>query len=68
MKILLVGAGGVGSAFCAIAQRRGFFDQIVVADYDHEKARRAAGAVRDSRFSATTVDASSEAAVARLVR
>ena len=68
MKILLVGAGGVGSAFCAIAQRRGFFDQIVVADYDHEKARRAAGAVRDSRFSAITVDASSEEAVARLVR
>ena len=29
-----MGAGGVGSAFCAIAARRDFFEQIVVADYD----------------------------------
>ena len=34
MRILLVGAGGVGSAFCAIAARRDFFDAVVVADYD----------------------------------
>lgn len=68
MKILLVGAGGVGSAFCAIAKRRDFFDQIVVADYDYDKAQQAVGAVGDSRFTATAVDASSEEAVARLVR
>ena len=60
MKILLVGAGGVGSAFCAIAQRRDFFDQIVVADYDHVRAQQAANAVADARFTATAVDASSE--------
>ena len=41
MKILLVGAGGVGSAFCAIAARRDFFEHIVVADYDEAKAREA---------------------------
>ena len=41
MKILLVGAGGVGAAFAAIAARRDFFEQIVVADYDPERARRA---------------------------
>ena len=34
MRILLVGAGGVGSAFAAIAARREFFEVIVVADYD----------------------------------
>ena len=34
MKILLVGAGGVGAAFAAIAARRDFFEQIVIADYD----------------------------------
>ena len=67
MKILLVGAGGVGSAFCAIAKRRDFFDQIVVADYDHVRAQRAADAVADARFTATAVDASSEEAVAALV-
>ena len=67
MKILLVGAGGVGSAFCAIAKRRDFFDQIVVADYDEASARRAAGAVSDPRFTATRVDASSADAVAALI-
>jgi saccharopine dehydrogenase (NAD+, L-lysine-forming) len=39
MRILLVGAGGVGSAFCAIAARRNFFDRIVVSDYDESRAR-----------------------------
>ena len=68
MKILLVGAGGVGSAFCAIAKRRDFFDHIVVADYDQASAQRAVDAVADSRFTATRVDASSEDAVAELVR
>jgi saccharopine dehydrogenase-like NADP-dependent oxidoreductase len=68
MKILLVGAGGVGSAFCAIAKRRDFFDQIVVADYDQASAQRAVAAVADPRFTATRVDASSEDAVAELVR
>jgi saccharopine dehydrogenase-like NADP-dependent oxidoreductase len=68
MKILLVGAGGVGSAFCAIAKRRDFFDQIVVADYDQASAQRAVDAVADPRFTATRVDASSEDAVAELVR
>jgi len=68
MKILLVGAGGVGSAFCAIAKRRDFFDQIVVADYDQASAQRAVDAVADARFTATRVDASSENAVAELVR
>ena len=32
MRILLVGAGGVGSAFTAIAARRDFFELCVVAD------------------------------------
>jgi saccharopine dehydrogenase-like NADP-dependent oxidoreductase len=68
MRILLVGAGGVGSAFCSIAVRRGFFEHIVVADYDEAKAREAADAVKDPRFSATRVDASSADAVAALVR
>ena len=67
VRILLVGAGGVGSAFCAIAARRDFFEQIVVADYDLAKAQQAIVAV-DPRFSATQIDAGSEAAVAELVR
>jgi saccharopine dehydrogenase (NAD+, L-lysine forming) len=68
MKILLVGAGGVGSAFCAIAARRDFFEKIVVADYARESADRAVAEVDDPRFSAALVDASDSGSVERLAR
>jgi saccharopine dehydrogenase-like NADP-dependent oxidoreductase len=45
MRILLVGAGGVGTAFARIAARR-LFAEPVIADYDLGRAQRAA-AVRD---------------------
>ena len=41
MRVLLVGSGGVGSAFTAIAARRDFFERCVVADYDESRAKRA---------------------------
>ncbi|QIK66953.1 ATP-binding protein [Nocardioides sp. HDW12B] len=66
MRILLVGAGGVGGAFAAIAARRDFFEQVVVADYDEAKARRAAEA--DDRFVAARIDASDAEAVAAVCR
>ena len=66
MRILLIGAGGVGAAFTAIAQRRDFYESIVVADYDLVRAEKAAAA--DDRFVAARVDASDADAVARLVR
>jgi saccharopine dehydrogenase (NAD+, L-lysine forming) len=67
MRILLVGAGGVGSAFCAIAARRDFFEEIVVSDYDESRARQAADAVGDARFSAARVDATWADDVAEVV-
>ncbi|MBD8869073.1 saccharopine dehydrogenase family protein [Nocardioides donggukensis] len=66
MRILLVGAGGVGGAFAAIAARRDFFESIVVADHDAARADRAAAA--DARFTATRIDASDARAVAALCR
>jgi saccharopine dehydrogenase (NAD+, L-lysine forming) len=66
MRILLVGAGGVGSAFAAIAARRDFFETIVVADHDPARAERAAAT--DIRYVAAQVDASSSDAVAALCR
>src|SRR6478735_6922233 len=66
MKILLVGAGGVGGAFAAIAARRDFFEQIVIADYDAAKADRAAAV--DDRFTGARIDASDAGAVADLCR
>ncbi|MGV0600704.1 saccharopine dehydrogenase NADP-binding domain-containing protein, partial [Mycolicibacterium pulveris] len=58
MRVLLVGAGGVGAAFCSIARRRDFFDRVVVCDYDEARARQAVDAVADSRFTAERIDAS----------
>jgi saccharopine dehydrogenase (NAD+, L-lysine-forming) len=66
MKILLVGTGGVGAAFAAIAARRTFYDAIVVADYNLASAERAAA--YDDRFTAAQVDASSADSVAALCR
>src|SRR3954469_874395 len=69
MRILLVGAGGVGSAAVGIAARRDFFESMVVADYDLARAQRAierhAG---DGRFLAAQVDAASSDAVSALTR
>ena len=66
MRVLLVGAGGVGAAFAAIAARRDYFEQIVIADYDLSRAEKAAAT--DPRFVAAQVDASSADSVAALVK
>ena len=66
MRILLIGAGGVGAAFTAIAARRDFYEKLVVADYDLARAERAAAA--DERFVAAQVDASDAESVAALAR
>jgi saccharopine dehydrogenase (NAD+, L-lysine forming) len=69
MRILLVGAGGVGSAAVGIAARRDFFETMVVADYDVRRAERALERhADDKRFVAAQVDASSADAVAALAR
>jgi saccharopine dehydrogenase (NAD+, L-lysine-forming) len=66
VRILLVGAGGVGGAFSAIAARRDFFETIVVADYDRARAEKAA--TTDDRYVAAQIDASSAEAVTALCR
>ncbi|MFE1749250.1 saccharopine dehydrogenase family protein [Streptomyces anandii] len=68
MRVLLVGAGGVGTAITRIAARRDFFEAMVVADYDGSRAESAVAALAgDRRFAAERVDASDEAAVAALL-
>ena len=68
MRILLIGAGGVGAAATGIAARRDFFDHFVVADYDPARASAAVAAAGDPRFRAAQVDASSAEAVTALCR
>ena len=64
MRILLVGAGGVGTAFARIAARRRFAE-LIVSDYDLAKAQRAAAA--SDRFRAVRIDARDAGAVAGLL-
>ncbi|MGL5929039.1 MAG: saccharopine dehydrogenase family protein, partial [Dermatophilaceae bacterium] len=73
MRVLMVGAGGVGDAAARIAAERPFFDAWVVADYDVSRAERTVAAVtarhpEDARFSSAHVDASDVAAVESLAR
>jgi saccharopine dehydrogenase-like NADP-dependent oxidoreductase len=68
MRVLLVGAGGVGAAAVGIAARRDFFEKFVVADYDLVRAEKAVAGTGSDRFVATRVDASSAGAVAALCR
>ena len=68
MRILLIGAGGVGAAFVSIARRRHFFEACLVADRDESRAEKAVVDAADARFSAARVDASDADSVAALAR
>jgi saccharopine dehydrogenase-like NADP-dependent oxidoreductase len=68
MRVLVIGAGGVGSAVAGIAARRDFFDAMVVADATEDRAKAAAEHAGDPRITSARVDARDAAAVAELVR
>jgi saccharopine dehydrogenase-like NADP-dependent oxidoreductase len=68
MKVLVLGAGGVGAAFAAIAQRRPAFERVVLADIASERVKSVvAGLGEAGRFSAERVDASSRDDLAALI-
>jgi saccharopine dehydrogenase-like NADP-dependent oxidoreductase len=80
MRILLVGAGGVGNAIAKIAARRDFFELMVVSDYDIARAERTIAwieantpsgpgtAGENGRFVAARIDASDPDNVAEVAR
>lgn len=73
MRILLVGAGGVGDAIAKIAARRGFFETMIVSDFDLARAERTiawleARGQADGRFVAARIDASDPDNVASVAR
>jgi saccharopine dehydrogenase (NAD+, L-lysine-forming) len=68
MRVLVVGAGGVGAAFAAIAQRREAFEQVVLADVALERSRAATERLDEpDRFRAERVDASSLGELCELI-
>jgi len=68
MRVLAIGAGGVGTAAALIAKRREFFQAWVIADYSADRVSALVERVDDSRFSGSAVDASDTAAIAALIR
>ncbi len=68
MRVLVVGAGGVGAAVAAVAKRRDVFERIVFADVDEARARAVVDREGDPRFGAAQVDASDAAQIAELAR
>jgi len=65
MRILLIGAGGVGNAIAKIAARRSFFELMVVSDYDLARAETTIAWIAQrhglevaQRFVAAKIDAS----------
>lgn len=67
MRLLILGAGGVGSAVALIGARRDFLAHVVVADYDRARADVAVAATKDPRFVAAQVDASDQGAIEALI-
>jgi saccharopine dehydrogenase (NAD+, L-lysine-forming) len=64
MRVLVVGAGGVGAAFAAIAQRRSAFERVFLADLSPARAHAAVARLGEpDRFAAEQVDASDRAAL-----
>jgi saccharopine dehydrogenase (NAD+, L-lysine forming) len=69
MRILVIGTGGVGSAFAAIAQRRSFFDRVTLADLDPSRPQAVVDRLGEhDRFNAARVDATSEDSIVALIR
>jgi len=67
MRLLVIGTGGVGSAFAGIARRRSFFETCALADYDPSRPESLVAGLDDGRFTAHRVDASSREDVLRLI-
>jgi saccharopine dehydrogenase-like NADP-dependent oxidoreductase len=69
VNVLVVGAGGVGSAIAAVAQHRSFFARMTLADIDVGRAESAVlGLSEPDRFSAARVDASDTDALVAAAR
>jgi len=68
MRVLVVGAGGVGAAFAAIAQQRDTFERVVLADVSPQRAREVVARLGEAdRFAAERVDASDRGELVALI-
>ena len=74
MRVYIVGAGGVGNALARLLATRSFYDHVVIADYDADRAEKAVAWIaknhpdKKDHFSASTIDASSPTAITQELR
>jgi saccharopine dehydrogenase-like NADP-dependent oxidoreductase len=69
MKVLLVGVGGVGEAIAAIAKPRSWVEQMVLADYNLERAKEVQKKLGDDpRFPVEFIDASQQENIEALAK
>ena len=69
MKVLLVGVGGVGEAIAVIAKKRAWVEQIVLADYNLERAKEVQKKLGDEeRFPVEFIDAGKQENIETLAR
>jgi saccharopine dehydrogenase (NAD+, L-lysine-forming) len=67
MKVLMIGAGGVGEAIAVIARGRPWLEQLVLADYNLPRAREVQARLGDpGRFPAVWVDAKNQLQIEEL--
>jgi len=67
MRVLVIGAGGVGTAAVRTAAKWGLFERVVVADHELLRAQAAAAGAGD-RFAAYKLDASKESEIVELLQ
>ncbi len=73
MKVLVLGAGGVGESICALFKRRAnteeWLEKVILADYDYDKAVKAVDKLGDPElFSAEQVNALDKDQVVELAK
>jgi saccharopine dehydrogenase (NAD+, L-lysine forming) len=68
MRVLVVGAGGVGAAIARAAAESEVLEHVAVADVDLARATAAVERCADARFVARALDASDTAAITELAR
>jgi saccharopine dehydrogenase (NAD+, L-lysine forming) len=69
MKVLLVGVGGVGEAIAVIARSKNWVEQIVLSDYNIERAKEVQTKLGDkNRFPTEFIDAGDPAQVEALAK
>ena len=69
MKVLLIGAGGVGEAIAIIAQDKPWLKKMVLADYNVARLKEVSEKLNDSKkFPVEQLDARNKKAIVKLAR